>query len=194
LIFIYLALTALFSLPWILLLLHVQRLDIGRGFVIHTLMWAPALAPFSACSILRVPFSFLGFRWPGTGGMTWGYPSPVVYATTAYLLLWCTGFGPNYFAGFMRASQKSLQIGTGAGVLNAVLIMTFGVLQSGVSATGEEIGWRGLLVPALAQRLAFTGVALISGLIWAVWDYPLILFGTYTSSALRLQLFPILCE
>ncbi len=40
---------------------------------------------------------------------------------------------------------------SGAGVVNAALICTYGVLQSGVSATGEEIGWRGFLVPVLAQ-------------------------------------------
>jgi membrane protease YdiL (CAAX protease family) len=67
--------------------------------------------------------------------------------------------------------------------LNAALIVSFGVLQSGVSATGEEIGWRGFLVPVLAQRFGFAGVALLSGSIWALWHYPLILFGTYSSSA-----------
>ena len=39
------------------------------------------------------------------------------------------------------------------------------------AATGEEIGWRGFLVPELARVLPFTGVALVSGLIWASWHY-----------------------
>ena len=183
LVVLYVALTALFTSPWTLLLLHAHRLDIGRGFVIHTEMWAPALAAFTCRAIFRIPVSFLGFRWPGGRAVAWGYLLPVAYATTAYLLVWFTGLAPADFAGFLHASQKSLQIGTGAGGLNAVLIMTFGVLQSGVSAAGEEIGWRGFLVPALAQRLNFTGVALVSGVIWALWHYPLILFGTYDSTA-----------
>ena len=41
------------------------------------------------------------------------------------------------------------------------------------SAAGEEIGWRGFLVPELARVLPFTGVALVSGLIWASWHYPI---------------------
>ena len=180
---LYVTLTALFTAPWTLLLLHAHRLDIGRGFVIHTQMWAPALAAFACCALLRLPISFLGFRWPGVRAMAWGYLLPVAYSAIAYFFIWSSGLAPNDFAGFLRSSQKSLEIGTGAGVLNAGLIMTFGVLQSGVSATGEEIGWRGLLVPALAQRLNFTGVVLVSGVIWAVWHYPLILFGTYDSSA-----------
>ena len=48
-------------------------------------------------------------------------------------------------------------------------------MLSGVAAaTGEEIGWRGFLVPELAKVLPFTGVALVSGLIWAAWHYPII--------------------
>jgi len=34
--------------------------------------------------------------------------------------------------------------------------------------------WRGFLVPELAKVLPFTGVALVSGLIWAAWHYPII--------------------
>ena len=180
---LYVVLTALFTAPWTLLLLHAHRLDIGRGFVIHTEMWAPALAAFTCCALFRIPLSFLGFRWPGGRAVAWGYFLPVAYAAIAYLLVWGTGLAPADFAGFSHLSQKSLQIGSGAGVLNALLIMTFGVLQSGVSAAGEEIGWRGFLVPALAQRLNFTGLALVSGVIWALWHYPLILFGTYDSTA-----------
>jgi uncharacterized protein len=180
---LYVVLTVLFTAPWTLLLLHAHRLDIGRGFVIHTQMWAPALAAFACCAIFRIPLGFLGFRWSGGRAVGWGYLLPVAYATVAYLVVWLTGLAPADFAGFQHASQKSLQIGAGAGWLNAALIMTFGVLQSGVSATGEEIGWRGFLVPVLAQRLNFTGVALVSGVIWALWHYPLIVWGTYDSAA-----------
>ena len=183
LVFLYLTLTAVFTTPWVLLLLRAQSLDIGRGFVIHTQMWAPALAAFTCCAVFRIPVKFLGFRWPGMRAIGWGYLLPIAYATTAYLFLWSTGLAPSDLAGFLRASQKSLHLGTGAGLLNAALILTFGVLQSTVSATGEEIGWRGFLVPVLAQRFNFTGIALASGLIWALWHFPLIVFGTYSSSA-----------
>jgi uncharacterized protein len=183
LILLYLVFTAVFTVPWVVLLLHAQSLDIGRGFVIHSQMWAPALAAFACCALFRIPVNSLGFKWPGVRAMAWAYLLPIAYAAIAYVFVWSTGLAPADFGGFLRASQKSLHLGSGAGVLNAALIMTFGVLQSGASATGEEIGWRGFLVPVLAQRFHFTGVALISGLIWALWHYPLIVFGTYSSAA-----------
>ena len=140
LLILYLILTVGFTAPWVLLLLHAQKLDIGRGFVIHTQMWAPALAAFTCCAVFKVPLKFLGFRWPGVRAIAAGYLLPVAYAATAYLLLWTTKLAPVDLEGFLQASQKSLHLEIGAGVLNAALIMTYGVLQSGASATGEEIG------------------------------------------------------
>jgi membrane protease YdiL (CAAX protease family) len=180
---IYIALVILFSAPWTALLLHADRLDIARGFPIHTLMWAPAMAAFATCFLTRTSFSFLGLGWPPTRFVAWGYLLPIGYSVAAYLVLWVSGLAPQAFAAFGEASRKALQIGAGAGVLNGALILTFGVLQSGVSAAGEEIGWRGFLVPALARRLSVAGVVLVSGLIWAVWHFPLILFADYNSPA-----------
>jgi uncharacterized protein len=45
-----------------------------------------------------------------------------------------------------------------------------------LSALLEEIAWRGFLVPQLIKLTSFTNTALISGLIWAVWHFPFIIF------------------
>lgn len=50
---------------------------------------------------------------------------------------------------------------------------TAGMVAGVGAAAGEEIGWRGFLVPELAKVLPFTGVALLSGMIWASWHYPI---------------------
>lgn len=42
---------------------------------------------------------------------------------------------------------------------------------------GEELGWRGFFVPELAKITSFTNVALTSGVIWALWHWPLIIFA-----------------
>ena len=107
LLILYLILTVGFTAPWVLLLLHAQKLDIGRGFVIHTQMWAPALAAFTCCAVFKVPLKFLGFRWPGVRAIASGYLLPVAYATTAYLLVWTTKLAPVDLGGFLQASQRS---------------------------------------------------------------------------------------
>ena len=48
-------------------------------------------------------------------------------------------------------------------------------------ALGEEIGWRGFLVPELANNVSFTATALISGIIWSLWHYPVLIFADYNA-------------
>ena len=51
------------------------------------------------------------------------------------------------------------------------------VLFLAVLHTGEEVGWRGFLLPELTRRTGFLTASVITGLIWAVWHYPLIFFA-----------------
>jgi membrane protease YdiL (CAAX protease family) len=46
---------------------------------------------------------------------------------------------------------------------------------------GEEIGWRGFLLPRLVSQFDFTVGCLLSGCIWAVWHYPGLLFADYNA-------------
>ncbi len=61
------------------------------------------------------------------------------------------------------------------------LLVTLGTVMSCTSALGEELGWRGLLVPELAKLTSFTKLSLLSGVIWAAWHMPGIFFADYNS-------------
>lgn len=71
-----------------------------------------------------------------------------------------------------------------ANIFSAGFIPVFciAVLFNLFAAAGEEIGWRGLLVPEMARFMGFTKLALISGAIWTVWHFPLIFFSTYNGA------------
>jgi membrane protease YdiL (CAAX protease family) len=49
---------------------------------------------------------------------------------------------------------------------------TKGVIENLIFSLGEEIGWRGFLVPELAKVTSLTKTALISGIVWAAWHMP----------------------
>jgi uncharacterized protein len=66
-------------------------------------------------------------------------------------------------------------------VLGIVLIGTYGLVRSVSSALGEEIGWRGFLVPELSKTTSFTATSLISGVIWSLWHYPILIYGDYNA-------------
>jgi membrane protease YdiL (CAAX protease family) len=67
------------------------------------------------------------------------------------------------------------------GIVANLFVATLAVLFSCLSAAGEEIGWRGFLVPELMKFNSFTRTALISGVVWSAWHLPLILWSGYNS-------------
>ena len=60
-----------------------------------------------------------------------------------------------------------------------------------VTAMGEEIGWRGYLVPKLNELFGFKKGALICGMIWALWHSPLFIAGYMSDLPLWFQV-PVL--
>lgn len=46
-----------------------------------------------------------------------------------------------------------------------------------VPCLGEEWGWRGYLLPKVAQRMKFLPTVLLTGFIWGIWHAPIIVAG-----------------
>ena len=46
-----------------------------------------------------------------------------------------------------------------------------------IPAFGEELGWRGMLYPTLAERMSERMAALATGVIWGLWHAPAIAMG-----------------
>ena len=55
------------------------------------------------------------------------------------------------------------------------LLLTVGVIKNLGSALGEETGWRGFLIFELRKVMSFKALSIVSGIIWAVWHYPVII-------------------
>ena len=60
-------------------------------------------------------------------------------------------------------------------VLYTIVSVIIGLL----TATGEELGWRGFMLPALLERFGLKKALLLSGLIWCLWHFPLLIWGGY---------------
>lgn len=192
---LYLVLVVAISAPYWALMIHAGSLELARGFVIHSQMWAPAVAALMASWILNRSVSGLGWHWGRTRYVAAGYLIPIGYGVLAYLPLWLSGLAPAMFGDFAEHAAKGLALTTTSPaipvLLQVFLTMTFGVIQSAASAAGEEIGWRGYLVPALRQHYGFGATVLVSGIIWACWHMPLILFADYNSEAPKV--YSLLC-
>lgn len=108
-----------------------------------------------------------------------GYGLPLGYGLVVYVLVWISGIGGFSPQALAQQVADPGQLPTAAPALfvmsYSLKAATLGMAMSCLTALGEEIGWRGFLVPELAKRYSFTGAALISGIVWAVWHYPAIL-------------------
>jgi membrane protease YdiL (CAAX protease family) len=88
------------------------------------------------------------------------------------------------FSGFRAALDQQLgaagvqELPLPIGTLVAVQLATIplGALINLVPALGEELGWRGWLLPRLLP-LGTVPALLVSGVIWGLWHAPLILLG-----------------
>lgn len=179
---IYLLLTVAFSAVFWFLIIRSGALGGGGGRWVLGLMWCPGAAALLASLMTRRPLAEIGWRWSWKWALL-AYALPVAYAGVAYGATWAFGLGafPNHEF-LARISDRFGGPGTSesAILLRYVLFQgSAGVLLSCVSGLGEEIGWRGFLVPELARRMPFARVAFWSGAIWAVWHYPILLFADY---------------
>lgn len=175
--FAFLVLTGIFSLPfWIVLYARRDLVLSAPGLFSHLLMWCPGAAAFTLSWIRGRTLRGLGWRWPGWKWLVAAFLLPFLYGAV-YLVLWATGGAAldaeRATAAAERFGLEALPLGAALLVL-AFLVPAIGLAVDAVVSLGEELGWRGFLVPALYERWGFTRTSLLSGAVWAAWHLPLI--------------------
>jgi membrane protease YdiL (CAAX protease family) len=160
---VFLTLTLVFSsIFWVIIIVSGFQSK-NAVFYVFGLMWSPGVAGIITCLIYQKSLRCIGWKWGKTRYQALSIFLPIVYAAVSYSVVWLVKWGK---------INKDFS-------LDIVQFLTIGVFFSLLFALGEEIGWRGYLVPRLFKVTSFTSVSLISGMIWAVWHYPLIIFSGY---------------
>jgi uncharacterized protein len=181
---IYLVLVFAFSSVFYFLVLRAYTLGAGAGLYVFGIMWCPALAGITTLKLSGRNLAELGWKWPEKKYAIESWLIPLLYATIAYVIVWTARLGGFPDHDFMALLVQRMGLRASpilSTVIYILLAGSFGVIKSLVSALGEEIGWRGFLVPELFKNIGFTGTALISGVVWACWHYPVLIWGDYNS-------------
>lgn len=145
---------------------------------VGALMWCPAIAAFATLKIAGREIASLPWSFGNWRDNIHAYLVPVAYVSIAYALAWAFGFGGAFDSETIAEWSDELGLSNtpilGA-VIMAVLLATVQFIKSLGSVAGEEIGWRGFFIWELRKVLPFGGVAIVSGLVWSAWHYPLVI-------------------
>jgi membrane protease YdiL (CAAX protease family) len=179
---IYLVFTAVLSSIFYFLIAKSGQVGGGDGAYVGCLMWCPAVAALLSCKYLGRDVSRLGWKWGRGRYQIICYLIPLSYGTLIYVCVWLTGVGGFYNRDFYASIAKDFGLGLTSPAANLALYFfftaTISVIRDCPTVLGEEIGWRGFLVPELAKRHGFAATAIISGVIWALWHYPIFLLAS----------------
>lgn len=184
---VFYGLTLVFSNVFNFFELYAGKMDAGNLLFVTGAMWSPGLAALLTKRLFGEPISELPWKWGGARYAWLAYLIPLAYALPVYLIVWLTPLGGFLERDFL--TRTAAQFGwsnfppTATLILFLVLTATLGLVAKTSRALGEEIGWRGFLVPELNKVVGFTGVSLISGLMWAAYHFPVLLFGDYNKGA-----------
>ena len=179
---VFFLLLCLFSTAAYALTIHIHH---ETAALSRFVMWCPGFAALCTCLLVRIPIETLRWGWPSSRILRLSYFLPLLYATPVYLLTWIAirgSFSLKSYEGTM-AGLYGLGPWPTLGTFGVALPLLFTVTVLGTSiwTLGEELGWRGFLFPRLQERFGFHGACLISGLIWAVWHYPGLLWADYNA-------------
>ncbi|MBP1325757.1 membrane protease YdiL (CAAX protease family) [Leucobacter exalbidus] len=185
------------ALPLWLSDLSAPSTQILSAILAPVMMLTPAIATIIVVFVMRAPRThrarFLGL-WPLRpakrvvwltvaalfGSIAIGFASVAVAALLGWVELDLVNF-----SGFVALNEAALPAGMEASVLppaglliavQIALMPIAAILPNSLLAFGEELGWRGWLLPAL-RPLGTWPALLLSGAIWGVWHAPLTLLG-----------------
>lgn len=138
-----------------------------EGTIIYTgkmglavfLMWTPGCTALVCYFIFRLKDKMgLLFHKCKIKYILEGIVLPFVYIGIPYAIYW-----------MMHPETMKLTIN-----LNFFVVLIVGIPLSMVTALGEEIGWRGFLVPRLYKQVGLEKTLVFTSLLWAVWHLPLL--------------------
>lgn len=186
-------LTVISSIPYYAILkLNPTSIYVGA------LMLSPALASLITLRIRKRPISGLPWRLKELKYLRRSYITPILYVSIAYVLIWSLGFGT--FLNNESIMEWRAELGiestnqTLITIVMIFLLLTVGVLKNIGSTLGEEIGWRGFFIFELRKVMSFKALSIVSGIIWAMWHYPLLnlMFGNSAFLYLHIASFTIM--
>lgn len=134
-------------------------------FLLTVLMWIPGLVSIVQRLVQKSGFDDVGLRL-GSGKY--------------YLIAFVVIFVASFISYSLGAVLNLREFGMVSGVPISKIVLQYSIIFGIglISAFGEELGWRGFLVPKIYST-GWKYPTTITGIVWALWHLPLVAFGGY---------------
>ncbi|PKM62122.1 MAG: CPBP family intramembrane metalloprotease domain-containing protein [Firmicutes bacterium HGW-Firmicutes-4] len=179
-----------FSLTWILAFGLMANGGLGNPYailVLSAVMLMPALAVVATRLITKEGFKDFGLKPHLKGHVryylaAWFGPALLIaLGGLIYFLVFPDQFDPtmSQMAGIYAAQGVDLPEGSLFTIFLTQLLLGIFLapLLNIITTSGEEIGWRGYLLPKLMEMYSPRVSIVISGIIWGLWHAPIIAMG-----------------
>jgi len=161
----------------------------GEGYApwLLPLMLSPGVSAILTKLIFDRSLKELGWKPGPAKWLGLGYLLPILYGAVVYGIVWLVGLGGFTTEAIAGQMAELGMADAPAWQMVAVYMLLMGTIvyvRGGLLYSfGEELGWRGFLFPELHRMTSFTTASLISGVVWALFHLPVMLFSDYNSTA-----------
>lgn len=160
-------------------------------FIFIAFMLIPAISVFITKLITKEGWRDIGFKPRFRGHIRWyivawlGIPFLIALGGVLYFVIFPGEFDPNMTALVNSNQNQVLQAGGSisdeamrlAILGNLVIAVLIAPILNIITCFGEELGWRGYLLPQLLSHMSVKKSLLYSGIIWGLWHAPMIAMG-----------------
>lgn len=185
-IIIFLAFTFVFTYAWTIFLIWPRVLGKDAAALTHeetavnalltaAMMFFPAVGVLLTRLVSREGFKNSMLRLNLRGNVRYYLVAcfaPLVFSflgAMAYYICFPSDFS---LAEFREADMTKIGL-----MLVTIVLMLLSPFLNFIPAFGEEWGWRGYLLPKVAERMKFLPATLLTGFIWGIWHAPIVVAG-----------------
>jgi uncharacterized protein len=151
------------------------KTNLPLNFSIWPMMFAPGLASIITRLVHHEGFADVSFRLRGKA-----MGSAYLLAFVLPLVVGGIAYGFAYLTGLATFDPPPFPVAMGSPLAQFGVILVFaaiaGMLLGLPTSTGEEIGWRGYLLPRMIQARVARPI-LLTSLIWGLWHLPVVFAG-----------------